>query len=468
MTTAPSLPQRTLATVLATAQRHGLVVGSIFLGVMTLSALLANVKPPDYAATGRLRFTRNSPTASITEAGRQVGQLEALVEQSSPLETEIEVLQSSKLIEPVIQKLGLKDDQGAQLTNEDFLQNLRVKAVRSSDVLAITYVGQEPQQVAAVVNELLQSYLVSDVAARRAQARKALDFVEQQLPASQRRVAAAEQALTQFQQSSDQVLASQDPSGVVTRASALKQQVGELTAALADTEAQLGVLRSQFEASQADPRVRQTMLSQSGPVQSALSELSTAELELGQLKARYQLEAPIVREAQANVDALREIVRQRQAEALEGPTAGVVLLGTPDPLYQSLTREILSLESRQSGLVQQLEVLTGQEALAQEQLRLLPQHLETQRTLQQTVEVAQAANANLLEKVGELRIAEAQNVGNAEVLVAAEVPLNPVSSKVPLYAAGLLLSVMLSGLWIYTAESQQREIHLQNANSSSL
>lgn len=460
MTSALSLPTRPLVKV----QRHSLAIGGIFLGVMGLTLVAATLKRPDYAATGRLKFMRNTPTASVTEAGRQVGQLEALVDQTSPLDTETEVIQSAPLVQPVIQALALTDDKGKPLTTQDFLKNLKVSPVRSSDVLAVTYVSKHPEQAAAVVNQLLEQYLAQSIASRRDQARDARNFAEQQLPTSEARVAAAEQALTAFQQRSDTTASSQNPEAILTRASALKQQISDAQSELADIAGQLRTLRAQFSAIAADPTVAQAMLSQSAAVQTALSELQALELELALLKARYQDSSPAVQELEDKVVALRQVATQRRAEAMDAPTAGAVLPGTSDPLYQSLAREIVLLESRQSGLKQKLASLMQLEAEAQQKLLQLPQLQEEQRTLDRTLEIAQATYANLLQKVSELRIAEAQNVGNAEILVSAEVPQKPVSGKTPLYAAGMLLSLMLSGLWIYTAEQHASKQHPRYSN----
>ncbi len=435
-------------------RRSWISASGIFVGVLALTITAANFKKPDYAAEGRLKFTRSTPTASVTETSKEAGKLESLLDQISPLDTEAEVLRSTGLVQPVIQQFKLKNTEGQLLSTTEFLENLKVKPVRSADILAVTYVSRDAEEAAAVVNGVMEVYLQQDILARQAQVRAASQFVEQQLPKVEHQVHLAEQNLRTFQEKNKTIVLDQEVTSAVTQAESLKQQANTLRSTLVDTEAQLQNLRSQLSGIQADPIVQQSMLSQSTALQEALKELNELEMQLALARSRYQGTAPQVAELEGKVNNLRGLVAARAQQALELPslTQPSQVVGN---LYQELTRRLVELESQRQGLQHQIEVIETQRKLSDENLAVLPQLQAEQRDLSRKLEVAQASYSELLKKAEELRIAKGQKVGNAQVLVKAETPEKSVSSKTPIYVAGFLLGLLLAGLWIYLIDARQ-------------
>src|SRR3569832_1545279 len=120
-------------------RRHWLPATSVFVLTVILIAAMSLLKKPNYSAEGRLLLKkRNTTSALITGAAEKIGQLESLNFMDSPLDTEVEILRSTPLLQKTIATLNLKDKKGALLQPEDLLKKLKVKGLKGTDVLQIT------------------------------------------------------------------------------------------------------------------------------------------------------------------------------------------------------------------------------------------------------------------------------------------------------------------------------------------
>ena len=94
----------------------------------------------------------------------------------------------------------LKDKTGQPLTIDAFLKQLKLRSIRGTDVMALSYRSPNPQQATAVVNFLMADYLENNIRTNRASATAAREFLSKQLPEVEERVVAAEAALRRFKE----------------------------------------------------------------------------------------------------------------------------------------------------------------------------------------------------------------------------------------------------------------------------
>ena len=177
-----------------------LPITSVFVTVVSASLIVAFLQKTSYSAEGKLSFRRTATTPSLTGLGKEVGELSSLRDQTSPVDTEIEIIRSQPLISKTITSLNLKDAKGNPLQLKDFMKRLKITSIKGTDVIQLTYEDLDPTIAAAVINTIMNVYLEENVKNYRFITSKAREFVEKQIPLAEQKVQKAELDLRQFRE----------------------------------------------------------------------------------------------------------------------------------------------------------------------------------------------------------------------------------------------------------------------------
>lgn len=101
-------------------KRRWLPASVVFGSIFALTAISLLFQKPVYEAQGKLLFKKTSPTPLLTGVGKERGELNALQDQNTPVDTEAEVIRSIPIIKKTITRLELKDKRGVALKPEQF------------------------------------------------------------------------------------------------------------------------------------------------------------------------------------------------------------------------------------------------------------------------------------------------------------------------------------------------------------
>jgi uncharacterized protein involved in exopolysaccharide biosynthesis len=137
-------------------KRRWPIVAGVVLASIGLSSFAVFLQKPKYQASGMLLF-KSDRTSSLTKVGEKIGDLESLMREGNPLETQAVILKSEPILEEVIKTLGLKDKKGATLDPESL--QIKVEPIVGTDVLKVSYTSENPELAASVVNQLMKSML---------------------------------------------------------------------------------------------------------------------------------------------------------------------------------------------------------------------------------------------------------------------------------------------------------------------
>lgn len=438
-------------------KRRWLPASATFVTLFVLALLATSLKKPTYVAEGTLKFERTSPTSSLTGVGKEISNLEPLVEKNSPLPTEAEVIRSVPVTNGVIQQLNLRDKEGHPINREDFLKSLKVAEIRGTDILKVAYTDGDPNKAAEVVNVLMNVYIQNNILAHRAQATAARKFVEAQLPKAEAAVSEAEEALRQFKERNNVVALKEEATAAVSVLTDLQRQIATAESQLADMSAQANLFQTRLGVAP-QQAVSVVALSQAPGVQEALKELQQAESQLAILRSRFQEANPKVISLKERVARLKQLLRERTGQVMGDRTAVVAGNVQAGELQQDLTKELVILEGKRQGLVKQLSALSQAQIAYQQRAKGLPRLEQQQRELERHLEATQTTYSQLLQRSGEIRVAENQNVGNVRVVSLAQAPDKPNSSKAISYLAAILLALLGSAAVVYVLETRDKSI----------
>lgn len=439
-------------------QRRWIPGVGVFIPVFALSLVASSLKKPSYQAEGKLQFQRTNTTSTLTGFGTEVSKLEPVVQdnKTNPLNTEAEVIRSYPIIQKTINQLNIKNDKGAVLKTNDFLKKLTVKDVKGTDVLQVSYNDTNPKAAADVVNTLMAAYLEHNVSYNRSAIAAARKFLEKQLPSAESVVSKAEAELREFKEKNKIVSVQEEATKAVELLTELQKQISDIKSQIADSTSQAQANRQKLGMN-SQQALTMTSLSQSSGVQEVVTELQKTELQLADRREVLQDTHPEIIKLQNKATTLKGILQNRVGIA-GGNIQPIGLDLQQGQLKQQLSSELIQLESRRLGLTSQLATLTDLEKQYRQRLDNLPKLEQAQRELERNVQAAQSTYSLLLQKLQESRIAENQNLGNAQIISQAPTPDEPVSSPTVNYLSGALLGLLTSMATMYLLETRDKYI----------
>ncbi|MGF1934797.1 MAG: GumC family protein [Nostoc sp. ChiQUE02] len=429
-------------------KRRWLVIAAVTASVFGLSALIAIRQKPIYEAEGKLLFSKTDRVSSLTSPSAQVGELSSVTQLSSPLDTEAEVIRSNPIVEKTITSLNLVGKQGTPLEIDEFLKKIKIKSVRGTDILAISYSSSNPKEAADVVNLLMRYYLENNIRINQTQATVAQKFLTKQLPEVEARVVKSEAALRRFKEENRVIALEQEAAKGVDRLADLSDQITQAQANLTDAETRSQLLERQLRLN-SQQAVDMGNLTQSKAVQEVLTEYQQVQNQLAVEQTRYTDKHPAIANLLAKEAALKKQLETRIFEnAGREKSVPVQNLGMGE-LKQTLLAQLVQSDVERSALANRVTVLQNAYALSQRRLSVLPQLQEKQQQLERQLQVARSTYEELLKRSQEVEVVVNQNVGNARVVSAALLPKKAVSPKIALYLAlggfvGILLGVGLA------------------------
>lgn len=389
-------------------------------------------------------FSKTDRVSSLTNPSAQVGELNGVTLLSSPLDTEAEIIRSNPIVKKTITSLRLTDKKGIPLKIDEFLKKLKVKSIRGTDILAISYRSSDPKEAADVVNSVMKYYLANNISVNQAQARTAKRFLSNQLPDVEARVVRAETALRKFKEENKVVALDQEATTGVERLNELSGQITQAQSNLVDAETRSQLLQRQLKLNSLQA-VDMGNLSQSKAVQEVLTEYQKAENELAVAQTRYTNQHPAIVNLTAKAAALKKQLAMRVSENAGSeksvPTQNLQM----GELKQTLTAQLVQSNVERSALANRIKVLQDAYIMSQKRLGVLPQLQQKQQQLERQLQVARGTYEELLKRSQQVDVVANQNVGNARVVSMALLP-NKASNKITLYLGlggflGILLGV---------------------------
>jgi polysaccharide biosynthesis transport protein len=446
-------------------KRRWFLASVVMATVISATAFVTYTQKPVYESQGKLVFTKKDAASYLSSLSDKMGELGGLTNLSNPVDTEAEVIRSNPIVTKTITELKLKGRKGATMTMDDFLKILKLKTIRGTDVMELSYKSTDKREAANVVNSLMKHYLASNVSTNRAEAIAARKFLSQELPKVERRVTEAEIALRRFKEKNRVV-------ALDVEAKVSLESLGRLTEAITQSQGELAAAYTRSVALQNEMKlttqqaVDLSSLSQSPGVQQVLTEYQKTQHELAIARTLYTNDNPKV------VDLLlKEAAQKKELETRVTETVGNsnslpkqnLQIGE---LKQALTQDLVKSEVERLALTNQVGELRKVFIVNKSRLDSLPRLEQQQLQLQRQLMVAQTTYQELLRQFQLVQVMENQNVGNARVISEALVPEIAVSPKKPLnLALGGFLGLLLGAGTAILLESMNQTLkNIEEAN----
>ncbi len=407
-------------TFLAACASVGLLVGLV----------VALVQTPEYKAGVMLQIDPPPPTFASVSDALLVG-AGGYWQNADFYNTQFKVLRSKGLGEKVVARLKLTDREPFKSSIDSaslFMSHVGVEPIPESRLVLVTVTHRDAREAALWANTLGEVYIEQSLATRLESARRAMQWLQERLAATQQGMRDAQDRLFQSYKTQDLFV----PEGSVTAVSAsiarLQDDYVLAQARRIAIEAalkQASEMRARHEDLDALPQVA------ADPVVTGFnSQVASLSVELGRLGEKYREGHPEVQKVKAQLEQLRKAKQARAAQILD-----------------ALEAEYAQLKKREAelrGAIDSEKTQAASQSRKTTELEALRKEADSQKSLYEV----------LLQKLNETDIAASIRSNNVTVVDRASAPQYPVRPQKRRSAlAGLLLG-LVAGLGLVLVRDQ--------------
>lgn len=429
---------------------------AIFLLTLGVTGALSLLQKKTYLAEGKLLFKKDAIPVDALED--QAATLEPLISDQTPISTQIEILESQPVIQQVIDQQKLTDNQGELLKPEDFKKKLRTEIIGGTDVVQIGYRHPDAKMSADIVNNLMDTYIQTQIRGNQSKPQAAREFIDEELPTVETKVRDAEAEISVFRSENNIVDLAEEKKGLVANLGTLNQEISTTGSELRGVQAQGAALQGQLGLN-LEQAVKANQLGSYPEVQSILEQLSETESSLSEQRQRFKDQAPQVASLQEKKQALTTQLRDLIAVNVgEGVNVSQGLLQNNNGVKENQLEKFITIKIEELSLQRQVASLyqTQQEYL--ERAKDLPRLEKKERELVRAAEAAGQTYETLLNSLQQAQLAENNKTGNADIVERAAVPEKGSSGKTLLLGLGLVFGAFLANLSVILLEIQDRSI----------
>ncbi|MGL5078864.1 MAG: GumC family protein, partial [Waterburya sp.] len=430
---------------LTSVVKHRLrLISAITIGVTAITAVLTFIQEPKYEGSFQLLV---EPVAEEQESPL------ALLQQDMgglDYETQVEVLSSPRVLDPVIAKLISKYP---EIEYEELIKPkrspLKIEQLDETKIIEVSYIDPDPQKIQFVLNNLNQAYLEYSLEEKRAKAKQGIDFVQSQLPEQRRQVALWQDRVEKFRQKHNLLDPQQQAGLLATQQVNFEQKLFDTQARIKETKSLYTLLQQQLglEPQQA---VAASYLSESPRYQNLLNELQKVEVELAQESTRFLPDNPVVQSLEDEREKLLTLL-QREANGVLAGNLSNTVDDTPNLTSPSSLR--LELNQKYIEAANELEILNIREKALGEGLtqiknwtKQMPVIARQYTDLMRELTVATESLTRFLTAEKELQLQGAQNALPWQTIFQPKLLENPVSPNPVRNLALSLFSGLLLGI----------------------
>jgi uncharacterized protein involved in exopolysaccharide biosynthesis len=419
-------PLPTLQEVGHTLTRWRWSVLATFLLIIT-AVVISGVWIPKYEATMKIMVSRQRSDAIVTPSENAPTLVNGDTVSEEDLNSEIELINSEDLLRNVVLATGLGQKPNTAPSEASIAKavrtlakELKIEAVRKTNVIAIRYANRDPKMAAAVLRALATAYIDKHIEVHRPPGEFA--FFDQQAKQYQQRLGQAQDKLTEFTKQSGVVSADTERDSALQQAASFDAAARQAQSSLDEARKRLQALDLQLKS--VPPRMTTAQRTTDNPqlLEHLKSTLLTLQLKRTELLAKYDPSYPLVKEVDAEIaDTTTAITTETKNPIREQTT-------DQNPTYTWIQGEISKTQSELSGLQARASSSAGIADQYRARARTLEQDSIIQQDLLRQTKTQEENYLLYTRKREEARISNALDRGGILNVAIAEQPIVPALS----------------------------------------
>jgi succinoglycan biosynthesis transport protein ExoP len=383
-----------------TLTRRGRPMLAIFFGFLALVIALSLIIPKTYTTTIKMIAGNagtgaiNAPNGTSTNPNSQLPVLNALLIASGvqSAETYVELFQETPVAQDVVNNLGLR------ISPKTLLSKVTVAPVSNTDIIQLSVTWNNPAMSARIANAFGAAVVNRERELVASQATTAIGFLQQEMPAAQQTMHAAEASLAKFEATHHIADIDAQTQATITQAATIDSKIGQVQADQRVQRAMLASDNRQLAGVPATITGGETV-AQNPVVAQLQAQLSQAQVQLRALQRQYTNAYPGVITAKSQVATLQREIAAQQATVVASTNT------VPNPLYQQIQQQIAQATSAIASDSAQLRALQAQRTQMNPQLAALPAQAAALSDLQRAATSSQGIYGALQQSYNNAQIA---------------------------------------------------------------
>lgn len=420
-----------------------------------IATIVAFVLPKSYQSTTLVRVKSNNISSMAGYAAMAAGfGIDTGGGNSGSPESYIELMKSREVLEPIIAKLDLPDEDKEKLTVVGFAKkNLEVTNIKKTDLISIAAYGKTPEEAQMISQGVADNFLALMTKLNKEDNSSVLKFLDERIKIAKEEMETAENKLQAYQQEHKIYAPDEQAKAIIANLNNYDTTIAQLQAQSEGDSAKLAGVTSQLE--QQNASLLEYSVSDNTNIGNIRESIVNKRVELVGLQQQFTDEHPDVIKAKEELNSLEKSLSDEIAKAVNSQSV------TLSPVQSNLLKDKISTEVQISVNNASLEALKAKQAEAQENIATLSADSVEYMRLERNAKITGQVYTSLVQNYEQTRIQEAKDSMDIQIIDAADLPKEDMPAKPNkklVVAIGFVLGIMIS--FGYTLYSYSRRYGL--------
>lgn len=406
-----------------------------------IATIVAFVLPKSYQSTTLVRVKSNNISSMAGYAAMAAGfSIDISANSSASPESYIELMKSREVLNPIIEKVDLTDEERNELKMEDFIKKyLEINNTKKTDLITIAAYGKTPEEAQMISQSVADNFLTLMTKLNKEGNSSTVNFLNDRMAIAKEEMETAENKLQAYQQEKGIYSPEDQAKALIERLSAYDMNIAQLEAQEQANSAKLQDVTGQLE--QQNSSLLEYNISDNDAIMSLRTAIVNKQVELVGLEQRYTEEHPDVIQAKQELAELKRSLDREIQSAVNSKSA------TLTPVQGNLLMEKVQTETAKAVTSASLDALKAKQQEAEGNISTLSADSVEYMRLLRDKNITSEVYTNLVKAYENTRIQEAQESMDIQIIDAANLPREdmPAKPKKKIIAAiGFALGIIIS------------------------
>lgn len=417
------------------------IVIAIIVVCTLIATIVAFVLPKSYQSTTLVRVKSNNISSMAGYAAMVAGfGIDIGGGSSASPESYIELMKSREVLNPIIEKVDLTDEERNELKMEDFIKKyLEINNTKKTDLITIAAYGKTPEEAQMISQSVADNFLTLMTKLNKEGNSSTVNFLNDRMAIAKEEMETAENKLQAYQQEKGIYSPDDQAKALIERLSAYDMNIAQLEAQEQANSAKLQDVTGQLE--QQNSSLLEYNISDNDAIMSLRTAIVNKQVELVGLEQRYTEEHPDVIQAKQELAELKRSLDREIQSAVNSKSA------TLTPVQGNLLMEKVQTETAKAVTSASLDALKAKQQEAEGNISTLSADSVEYMRLLRDKNITSEVYTNLVKAYENTRIQEAQESMDIQIIDAANLPREdmPAKPKKKIIAAiGFALGIIIS------------------------
>ena len=408
-----------------------------------IATIVAFILPKSYQSTTLVRVkSGGSSSAMAGYAAMAAGfgiNIGGAGSSASP-ESYIELMKSREVLNPIIEKIDLTDEEREKMKADDFFKKyLEITNTKKTDLINIAAYGKTPEEAQMISQGVADNFLALMTKLNKEDNSTTLKFLDERIKIAKEEMETAENKLAAYQQEHKIYAPDEQAKAIIANLNNYDTTIAQLQAQSEGDNAKLAGVTSQLE--QQNASLLEYNVSDNTNIGNIREAIVNKRVELVGLQQQFTDEHPDVIKAKEELNSLEKSLTDEIAKAVNSQSV------TLSPVQSSLLKDKISTEVQISVNNASLEALKAKQAEAQENIATLSADSVEYMRLERNAKITGQVYTSLVQNYEQTRIQEAKDSMDIQIIDAADLPKEDMPAKPNkklIVAIGFVLGIMIS------------------------